>query len=113
MRDKNYEGFGESKKLDEYVSGGREIFINTMAIFERVRPPEPWEFKLIGVTVAGVRPRSSQLSLFGHREHNTRLSRALDKINDKYGEFSIMPAKMLPAGKVFRDSVGFGRVKEL
>ena len=111
--DKNYEGFGHSQKLGDYVSDGREIFIEAMKIFESIGPKGAWEFKLIGITVANLRAFTNQLSLFGHREDLRRVAEALDHINDKYGEFTIIRAPVIKAGKVFRDSVGFGRVKEL
>ncbi len=71
------------------------------------------EFKMIGITVSHLRSTTGQLSLFGHREENKGLLNALDKINDKYGEFTVARTPILATGKVFRDSVGFGRVKEL
>ncbi len=122
--DKNYEGFGHSQKLGDYVSDGREIFIQAMKIFEGnpSLSPSPHKgrgggevgnFKLIGITVANLRVFANQLSLFGHREEAQRVAEALDHINDKYGEFTIIRAPVIKAGKVFRDSVGFGRVKEL
>ena len=113
IRDKNYEGFGGSEKLGDYISGGREIFMHAVRVFEKFKPKGAWEFKLIGVTVANLRPQSGQLSLFGHREKASRVSAALDKINDKYGEFTIIHTPILAADRVFRDSVGFGRIKEL
>ena len=111
--DKNYRSFGNSLKLGDFISEGREIFLQAKTIFKKVQPKGEWGFKLIGVTVANLRPYSQQLSLFGHREENKKLSEALDEINNKYGEFTITRAPVLKSGKVFRDSVGFGRVKEI
>ena len=110
---KDYKGFGGSEKLGEYISDSREIFIYATSVFEKNCPQGAWEFKLIGITVANLRPQNGQRSLFGHKEQGLKLAEALDKINDKYGEFTIIRAPILAAGKVFRDSVGFGRVKEL
>ncbi len=42
-----------------------------------------------------------------------RMVEALDKINGKYGDFTVCRVPVLRAGQVFRDSVGFGRIKEL
>ncbi|MBI3232267.1 MAG: hypothetical protein HYZ51_04275 [Candidatus Doudnabacteria bacterium] len=111
--DQNYKGFGHSEKLGDHVFDGREIFTHAKRLFERVKPKNDWGFKLIGVTVANVREQNGQLSLFYNRERQRCLAAALDRVNDKYGEFTITRAPVLAAGKVFRDSVGFGRVKEL
>jgi DNA polymerase-4 len=110
--DKNYEGFGKSVKLGYFVQDGREIFLECERVFGALDGAKD-SFKLIGITVAGLRLYANQLSLFGHQERQRRLVSALDKINDKYGEFTILRAQMLPAGKAFADSIGFGRVKEL
>ena len=109
--DKNYEGFGQSLKLGFYVYDGREIFLQCMKIFESFRAPPP-AFKLIGVTVAGLRPYVHQLSLFGHEARLRGLVGALDKINAKYGDFTLCRVPILAAKNVFQDSVGFGRIKE-
>jgi DNA polymerase-4 len=111
VRDKDYNSFGESKSLGFCVYDGREIFVQCMLVFERLAIPKG-VFKLIGVTVAGLRPYAAQLSLFGHEERIKRLSSTLDKINGKYGAFTVCRAPILAAKGAFQDSVGFGRIKE-
>lgn len=117
VNDKDYEGFGDSRKLGIYLQDGREIFLEAVRLLGCALSAPSGTFpagtKLIGVTVAGLRPYVSQMSLFGDVERQRRLVGALDKINTKYGEFTIMRALQAPSGKVFRDSVGFGRMKEL
>ncbi|MDE2311879.1 MAG: DNA polymerase IV [Patescibacteria group bacterium] len=109
--DKNWQGFGRSLKLGYFAQDGREIFLEVVRSFAGQAPPAG--AKIIGVTVAGLRSYTKQLSLFGDVERQRRVVAALDSINDRYGEFAIVRALQIPAGKVFRDSVGFGRVKEL
>lgn len=111
VRDKDYEGFGESKKLGFYVYDGREVFLQAMLIFEKLKISN-FNFKLIGITVAGLRPYVRQLSLFGHEEKSKSLATALDAINAKYGDFTVCRAPILSAKQVFHDSIGFGRIKE-
>jgi DNA polymerase-4 len=116
LRDKDYQGFGESKKLGFYVYDGREIFLQAADIYAdllRRSGREPLEYKLIGITMAGLRPYSGQLSLFGHEERQKRLVDALDKINAKYGDFTVSRAPVFGAKGAFQDSVGFGRIKEI
>jgi len=78
---------------------GREIFLEAADVYEGLLRKSS-EFKLIGITVAGLRPYVNQLSLFGDAERQKCLTSALDKINDKYGEFTILRAKMMSAGRV-------------
>jgi DNA polymerase-4 len=61
--DKNYRSFGNSLKLGDYISEGREIFLQAKTIFRKVQPKGEWGFKLIGVTVANLRPYSQQVNL--------------------------------------------------
>ena len=113
IRNKNYESFGKDEKLGHYIYDGREIFLNCMRIFEKVMGSKvPEGFKLIGVTVGGLIPFTDQLPLFKKDENRRRVSFALDKINDKYGDFTVCRVPVLKAGKVFRDSIGFGRLRE-
>lgn len=107
---------GKSRHLKFFIAGGREIFLQAKAIhaelagdFNYVWP----QIKLIGVTVSGLRPYLGQLSLFDGAQRAARLDEALDRINQKYGDFTVCRAPVISAGKVFRDSIGFGRIKEV
>lgn len=56
----------------------------------------------------------SQLSLFDVGPDKMRsVSDAMDKINDKYGEFVITPARMMSMDNTVVDRIAFGGVKEL
>jgi len=54
---------------------------------------------------------SEQLELFSSPTHT--VSEAMDKINDRWGEFVITPALMMGMGDIILDRIAFGRVKEL
>jgi len=103
---------GTSKKLGYCLQDGREIFYESVKIFEQCFGKNSGEIKLIGVTIAGLRPESGQLSLFAKDERLQRVVGALDKINEKYGDFTVCRVPVRLAGNVFRDSIGFGRIKE-
>jgi DNA polymerase-4 len=112
---KDYQNFGESKKLGFYVYDGREIFLQAVDIYQRLiakNQSQTFEYKLIGITVAGLCVQNNQLTLFGTEEKLKRIVGALDKINLKYGDFTICRTPVAKAKNVFQDSVGFGRVKE-
>jgi DNA polymerase IV len=54
-----------------------------------------------------------QISLFeGSKQDKKALSKALDAINDRYGEMTIVPAKMMGMGDVIMDRIAFGSVKD-
>jgi DNA polymerase-4 len=55
--------------------------------------------------------QSEQLEMFASRSH--AVTDAMDRINDKYGEFVITPALMMGMDEVILDRIAFGGVKEL
>jgi DNA polymerase IV len=55
--------------------------------------------------------RSEQLDLFASPSH--AVAAAMDRINDKYGEFVITPALMIGMDETIIDRIAFGGVKEL
>ncbi len=110
-----HECFGKSRRLGYYVQDGREIFMESVKIFESVVQAAitaPQEFKLIGVTIAGLADISGQQSLFPYDRRVRGAVAALDQINEKYGDFTICRVPVKLASNVFHDSIGFGRIKE-
>ena len=55
----------------------------------------------------------SQLDLFNELTKKTNLTRAIDKINEKWGDFVITPAVMLGTQDKVPDRVAFGNIQEL
>ena len=106
-----HEGYGKSKRLGYYLQDGREIFLECMRIFQHL-DVLPQMFKLIGVTISGLKEENGQQSLFKKDEDRRKVSFALDKINEKYGDFTVCRVPVRLAGNVFKDSIGFGRIKE-
>jgi DNA polymerase-4 len=69
----------------------------------------------IAVTVFNLRPTDpKQLGLFDNTNLDTRsLAEAADTINDHYGEFTLVPARMANMKDVILKRVAFGNVSEL
>lgn len=134
------ESFGKSKRLNYWLSDGRDIFLESVKLLESVLchpeldsgsrfaihktwiPNQVWNdnkisldnlpVKLIGVTVAGLTNFVPQKSLFARDQKSSRAVLALDKINEKYGDFTVARVPAWLAKDIIRDSVGFGRMKE-
>jgi DNA polymerase-4 len=115
VRDSNYNSYGHSVKLSSDIFDARDLFWESRHIIKNY--PDINKIiancKLVGVTIAGLKPFILQQSLFKKQTAQSSLARAVDVINAKYGKFTLSYAPVLKAGKVFRDSVGFGRVKEV
>jgi DNA polymerase IV len=66
----------------------------------------------IAVSVYDLIPSTSeQLELFASPTH--AVSEAMDKVNDRWGEFVITPALMMGMEDIILDRIAFGGVKEL
>jgi DNA polymerase IV len=66
----------------------------------------------LAVSVYDLIPSTNeQLELFASPTH--AVSEAMDKINDKWGEFVITPALMIEIEDIILDRIAFGGVKEL
>ncbi len=115
VRDGNYASYGHSLKLPIDIFDARDLFFQARHILFNYPGIEKIisQCKLIGVTIAGLKPFILQQSLFKKQTAQASLARAIDVVNAKYGKFTLSYTPVLKAGKVFRDSVGFGRVKEV
>jgi len=61
----------------------------------------------LAVSVYDLIPSTSeQLELFGSHTH--KVAEAMDKINDRWGEFVITPALMMGMGDIILDRISFG-----
>jgi|SRR5579872_63716 len=128
--DKDQHYIAKRHKLNYFTADGREIFMEAAKIFfENFGSPKSRSslatnalpgrgrgavktFRLIGVTVAGLQQASEQQVLFESDRREKLLTSALDKINDKYGDFTVARIPAWQAREVIRDSIGFGRMKE-
>ena len=73
------------------------------------RPPEPVVSQISVHCYDIEKPIGSQSTLFDMENKQARVSKALDKINDRYGEFTITPALMMNMEKLVLDRIAFSR----
>jgi DNA polymerase IV len=119
----NSEGMaaGRGGKIGYYTQDGREIYGEALALLEQAARQSNTSLKeldkdcyFVGITLAGLVPFAPQENLF-HQQKNQQqrsLMAALDKINEKYEDFTIARVPAFLARDIIRDSVGFGRMKE-
>ncbi len=105
---------GKGAKLEYYLQDGRDIYLEAINLLNQTGSLSELENRsyLIGVTVSGLVPNTGQVSLFDKGQRNGRLVEALDKINQKYEDFTVARVPAFLARDIIRDSVGFGRMKE-
>ncbi|KKR22001.1 MAG: polymerase IV protein [Parcubacteria group bacterium GW2011_GWE2_39_37] len=61
----------------------------------------------LAVSVGNLLPLSGQQSLFCERIKNKNLSLAMDKLNDRFGEYTVTNGLMFKSEDIARDRVGF------
>ncbi len=102
---------GKDTKADIYATP--DIFLHAQRLLNQALIPA--RVTNMGVTVYKLKPTTpEQLGLFdGTRLDRKSLARAADLVNDKYGEFTMVPATMANMQDVILKRVAFGSVRDL
>jgi DNA polymerase-4 len=111
FEDRTYWAKGKDTKVDMYST--QDIYLHAQRLLNQVIIPA--RVTNIGVTVYKLKAASpEQLSFFDGTSMDTRsLARAADAINDRYGEFTIVPATMANMQNTILKRVAFGSVRDL
>lgn len=104
----NYSVVSKSFKTNKKMFTTDEIFSEVEKFFNQLRLID--KVRGLAVSVSRLSPVSGQLNLFEDNMVKKDLSRALDKINDKYGEYTVIPGKMFGMDNVARDRIGFRKI---
>jgi impB/mucB/samB family C-terminal domain len=98
------------RKFDVPVYTTRDIYVKALRLLNSSGYPK--RVRNLAVSVYDLIPSASeQLELFASPSH--AVSDAMDKINDRWGEFVITPALMMGMEDIILDRIAFGGVKEL
>ncbi len=105
--------WAQAKKLKAAVYSTQDIFLAAQRLLNQTIIPA--RVTNIGVTVYDLTPAEpEQLGLFDDTRLDTRsLAKAADMVNDRYGEFTLVPALMANMQEVILKRVAFGSVKDL
>lgn len=107
------ECLGGSRRVSYLLQDGRDIFLEAMQSLRHIGAnPSESSVYLVGVTVSGLRQKNGQQALFAFENKKQGIMKALDKVNEKYGDFTVARVPAFLARDIIRDSVGFGRMKE-
>jgi len=82
-----YTSFSKQKSLRRYINHSDEIYKAAISIFDAVELSQP--VRLLGVRISSLRYDPEQLFLFEEERRKALLAKAMDTINDRFGEFSI------------------------
>jgi DNA polymerase-4 len=98
------------RKFDTPVYTTRDIYIKAMRLLNTSGYTKL--VRNLAVSVYDLIPSTDeQLELFSSPTHG--VAEAMDKINDRWGEFVITPALIMGMDDIILDRIAFGGVKEL
>lgn len=107
---RTWDGTGDAAHLDMVpaVEDSYAFFTVAARLVGETRPLSP--FRLIGIGVSRLTPRSSQESLFEPTREESAVTPAVDQINNRYGEYTVYRGAMAPARMLVPETVGFRKV---
>lgn len=105
--------WAKSRRTQNFLYSTQDIFIQAMRLMREV--VFPGKVTHISVKVFDVMPATPyQLGLFDDTRLDGRsLAKAIDAINDRYGEFTVVPATMANMQDVIIKRVPFGSVRDI
>jgi DNA polymerase-4 len=107
----NHSYWHQGRKTRKEIFDSKDIYKEAFYLLCKASLRHP--VRKIAVSCFNLRRNSSvQLNIFENVNKKKSLVEALDKINDRWGEFVITPARMLGNSSI-PDSIGFGSIKEL
>ena len=105
--------WGKSSRTKAPVYSTLDIYLNLMRLFRQVAIPA--RVTHLNISVFDVSPATPvQTGLFdGTRLDSRSLAVATDKMNNRYGEFTVIPAEMANMDDVIIKRVPFGSVRDI
>jgi DNA polymerase IV len=79
--------FSKQKTLFQWINSGNEIFKQAFEIFEVIPHPKP--IRLLGVGVSQLKKEWCQLDLFERRDKKDSLLKAMDRVNERFGDWTL------------------------
>jgi DNA polymerase IV len=96
--------FSRQRTLKEYIDDGYRIFQEAMDIMRSLALYGP--IRLVGVSVSNLAHDYRQLPLFLKERKSYLLTRTIDRLNDRYGEFTVKRAAIMNT-RIRRRTGGF------
>lgn len=94
IRYANFETFTKQATLQAHINGTHKIYHNALAILDSIRLLD--KVRLIGVSLSQlIRENEDQLALFNDDAKAKSMLKAVDSLNDKFGDFTVMWASHL------------------
>jgi DNA polymerase-4 len=79
--------FSKQKTFSKWMNSGNEIFQHAFEIFESIPHPKP--IRLLGVGVSLLKKEGCQLDLFEKKDKKDNLLKAMDRVNERFGDWTL------------------------
>jgi DNA polymerase-4 len=79
--------FSKQKTFSKLMNSGNEIFQQAFEIFKSISHPKP--IRLLGVGVSLLKKEGCQLDLFEKRDKKDNLLQAMDRVNERFGDWTL------------------------
>ncbi len=93
IRHTDFSTFSRQQIQPASLSRSEDIYQAALRIFDRLLLTQP--IRLLGVRLSNLEHRGCQLPLFLEERRREQLTESLDRVNDQYGEFTVMPGNLL------------------
>ncbi|MFH0996877.1 MAG: DNA polymerase IV [Pseudomonadota bacterium] len=88
-----YSSFGKQQTLANPISQSDDIYQAAVAILNTVELQQP--VRLLGVRLSNLHHQTAQLPLFAQERRKALMVRAMDAVNNRYGDFTVTFASLL------------------
>ena len=92
VRYSDFYTFSKQKTISQWVNSGNIIFQHALELFESISHPKP--IRLLGVGVSLLKKEWCQLDLFEKREKKENLLKAMDRVNERFGDWTLTWASL-------------------
>jgi DNA polymerase-4 len=90
-----YSSVGKQNTLKGYVNLSDEVFKASVAILDTLALPQP--IRKLGISLSNLKYHAEQLSLFPEEQKRRDAIKAMDSVNDRFGEFKVTFGSLLVA----------------
>lgn len=79
--------FTKQKTYPKWINSGNEIFKHALELYDSIIHPKP--IRLLGVEVSELKRGGYQLDLFEKKDRKDNLLKAMDRINERFGDWTL------------------------
>jgi len=90
-----YSSVGKQETLRDYINRSEDIYKTAVAILDTLELPQA--VRLLGVKLTNLRYHTEQLPLFEEERRKSQMVRAMDEVNDRFGDFTVTFGSLMTA----------------